>query len=65
MQLNDIDAIEQIGAESPGRNFLLQILIGCADQPRVDGLLGFPANARKTSILQKVQKLALQADIQV
>jgi len=64
-QTKNVDPVKQILPESSPVRFLLQILIGSAQQPDVDLSLGVIADTRERSVLQEMKKLALEVQIEV
>ena len=64
MHADHVDAVEKVGAESPGFDFIFQTAIRRANHARFDFLFFLIADRGELSVLQHLQKLGLQRRIQ-
>jgi hypothetical protein len=64
MKAHHIDPVEQIGAKTPGVDFLLDVAIGRAEDPNRAFMLFLSPDPAKHSILEQVKQLGLQGQFQ-
>src|SRR5262245_27134837 len=64
LDLQNVDSIEEIGAEAAGINLILKTPAGGTHDARVHHAFALIAEAREVSVLKKVEKFALQRGIQ-
>jgi len=65
VQVDDVDAVEEIGPEGSVFNFLFELAVRGADDADFDFLVFLRANAAELSVLQKLQQLRLQRHIEL
>ena len=65
LQIHDIDAIEQILAESAVFDFRFQLAVGGADHAHFHFLVFLGADAAELAVLQQLQQLGLQAQVEL
>src|SRR5208337_198347 len=58
-------AVKQVLPESSGLRFLIQVLMGCADDTRINPPFGVIPDPRECAVLQELQKFALEIRIQL
>src|SRR5690606_7068588 len=61
-EANDIDAVEKVLAEPPGFDFILEVAVGCGDDPSVEGDLFAPTDGADASLLERAEKLGLHLE---
>jgi hypothetical protein len=64
VQIHHVDPVEQIGAERPVLNFLLQFAIGCTNHAHFHFLVLLGPDPAELPVLQNLQQLGLQRHIQ-
>jgi len=64
-QTKDLDSVKQILPETSGADFLLEVLVGRAQQPGVNFSFGMIAKAGENTVLQEVKQLALEIQIEI
>ena len=65
MQIDDVNAIKQIGAEGAVLYLLFQLAVGCADHADFDLLVLLRPNPAELTILQQLQQLRLQGKVKL
>src|SRR6266700_2863566 len=60
-----VDPVIKVCAKTPGDNFIFQTSSRCTDHSGVNGSFALISQSGKKTILEKMQKLALQAQIQI
>ena len=64
VQIDDIDAIEQVGTEGSVGDFFFQLTIRGADHAHFDLLVFLGADAAELAILEQLQQLRLQTHVE-
>src|SRR5271157_5108304 len=65
LQAKPMYAVKQVLPESSGFRLLIQILVGRADEARINPPFGVIPDPRECAVLQELQKLALKIQIQI
>src|ERR1700675_1054429 len=65
VKIDDVDAVEQIGAEGAVGDFFFELAVSGTDHADFDFLVFLGANAAELAVLQKLQEFGLQGHIEL